>query len=207
MPHARRILGISGSPRKRSNSDAVLGQILSGAKAAGADTAACRLRDYRITPCIGCELCRKDGECTGLDDDMQLIYPQLVDARGLVLVTPVHHYNVSALVKAFIDRLYRFYDFEDARPRPWSSRLAGQGRKAVIAAVGEQPDAESMGVVMEAMRLPLAALGYDIVGELLAHPYFDAGATREDSAVMDRASELGRALAGAVADDVATGGA
>ncbi len=202
MPHAPRpmhILGVSGSPRKRSNSEALMGLILSEAKAAGAKTAACRLRDYSFSSCIGCELCRKDGECTGLDDDMQILYPQLVEATGLVLVSPVHNYNVSALVKAFIDRLYRFYDFGKGRPRPWSSRLAGQGRKAVIAAVGEQPDPESMGVVMEAMRLPLTALGFDIVGELLAYPFFDAGMVKKDPAVMDTARDLGRALAGAVA--------
>lgn len=198
-PGQGRVLGISGSPRKRSNSEALLGFILSGAKAAGTAVTACRLRDYRISACIGCELCRKDGECTGLDDDMHILYPELTGARGLVLVTPVHNYNVSAMTKAFIDRLYRFYDFGDARPRPWSSRLAGQGRKAVIAAVGEQPDPESMGVVMEAMRLPLTALGYEIVGELLAYPFFDAAAVKDDTAVTDRARELGKALAQAVA--------
>jgi len=201
MPYTPRpgtILGVSGSPRKRSNSEALLGRILGEAKAAGAVTASCRLRDYSISPCLGCELCRKDGECTALDDDMQIIYPQLMDAAGLVLVSPVHNYNVSALVKTFIDRLYRFYDFEDARPRPWSSRLAGQGRKAVIVAVGEQPDPESMGVVMEAMRLPLTALGFDIVGELLAYPFFDAGAVADDPNVTAKARDLGRDLAGAV---------
>ncbi|MFC2004247.1 NAD(P)H-dependent oxidoreductase [Chloroflexota bacterium] len=56
----------------------------------------------------------------------------------MVLISPVYSYNVTALMKAFIDRLYSFYNFSDERPGYWSSQLADQGRKAIIAVVGEQ---------------------------------------------------------------------
>ena len=162
----RRVLGVCASPRKSGNSDILVGQILAGAKERGAGGEAIHLRDYSFEPCIGCEKCRKDEICTGLDDGMQLLYPRILGSRGLVLVSPTHNYNVTAWMKAFIDRLYCFYVFDDNRPRGWSSRLAGHGRKAVLGAICEQESKKDMGFTLEAMRLPLEALGYEIVGEL-----------------------------------------
>ena len=50
-------------------------------------------------------------------DGMSLLYPKIIDARGLVLVSPTHNYNITAIMKAFIDRLYCFYNF-DNKNRP-----------------------------------------------------------------------------------------
>jgi putative NADPH-quinone reductase len=135
-----KILGIGGSPRKGGNSDVLLKHILMGAKKGNVPTERVQLRDYHYQSCIGCERCRKDGICKGIHDGMHLLYPKVREASGLVLVSPTHNYNITALMKAFIDRLYCFYIFTDDRPRNWSSRLGNQGRKALLAAVCEQPD-------------------------------------------------------------------
>jgi multimeric flavodoxin WrbA len=129
---------------------------------------------------------------------MTLIYPTLLESKGLVLISPVHNYNVTAWMKAFIDRLYCFYNFEDTRPRAWSSQLAGQGRKAVIAAIGEQEDPRDMGFALEAMRLPLEALGYEIMAELPVLRLFDRGAIDGHKDVLVRAHEAGKRLANAL---------
>lgn len=193
-----RILGVGGSPRRNGNSDALLRQILKGA--AGPDFAAggIHLRDYQYQGCIGCEKCRKSGVCKGLKDGMCLIYPELLAASGLVLVCPTHNYNVTAWMKAFIDRLYCFYRFDDHRPRGWSSRLAGQGRKAVLAVVCEQENPEDMGFTMEAMHYPIEALGYEVVGKLPVFGIFDRGKVKEKDAIMAKAEQIGRDLARAL---------
>jgi multimeric flavodoxin WrbA len=129
---------------------------------------------------------------------MTLLYPQLLEAQGLVLISPVHNYNVTAWIKAFIDRMYCFYDFENTRPRGWSSRLAGQGRKAVIAAIAEQEDKKDMGFALEAMRLPLEALGYEIVAELPVLRLFDRGIIRDHQELLDQARQAGKKLAQAL---------
>jgi multimeric flavodoxin WrbA len=167
------IFGVSGSPRKNGNSDILLKSIISGV--VNEDVAAnyCNLKDIQFQGCIGCERCRKDKICTGLIDGMSLIYNKIVSSKGLVLVSPTHNYNVTSWMKAFIDRLYCFYNFKNDRPRSWSSQLAGQGRKAVIAAICEQETKEDMGFTIEAMRKPLEALGYEIVGELSVFRIFD----------------------------------
>lgn len=192
------ILGVDGSPRRGGNSQALLAAVLDGAAEAGRESRAAHLMDYRFEPCVGCEKCRRDKICTRFNDGMTLLYPEIVDSRGLVLVSPVHNYNVSAMTKAFIDRLYCFYDFEDTRPRAWSSRLAGQGRKAVIAAVAEQVQRKDMGFTLEAMRLPLEALGFEIVTEVAVLGIFDRGAVRGQDAIMDEAREAGARLAQAL---------
>lgn len=194
--HTRQsILGVSGSPRANGNSDVLLKHVLKGAQEENIPTETILLRNYYFQPCVGCERCRKDKACTKLNDGMQILYPKIRASQGLVLACPTHNYNVTAWMKAFIDRLYCFYNFEDTRPRAWSSRLANQNRKAAIVAVCEQQNKKDMGFTLEAMRLPLEALGYEIVGELAVFRIFDRGAVRNEEDTLQDASALGKKLA------------
>lgn len=191
------ILGIGSSPRKGGNTDVLLRNLLKGANSQNASVEEIHLRDYRFESCIGCEGCRVAKRCTGLDDEMQLIYPKIHQATGLVLVTPIHNYNMTAFMKAFIDRLYCFYDFGDERPGDWSSRLADQGRRVIIAAIGEQSDLEEggMDLTLKAMRLPLEALGYEVTGMMPVLGIFDKGEIEKRQRILDEAKKLGRQLA------------
>jgi multimeric flavodoxin WrbA len=193
------VLGLFGSPREKSNSRALMEAVLEGAAQAGAATRGLGLAGLGIQPCQACERCRGKGRCERILDGMQELYPLIQEARGLVLATPVHNYNVSAVVKAFIDRLYCFYDFTPPRPGPWSSRLAGQGRRAVTGAVGEQEEGSGLGVVLPAMRLPLEALGYSVDAELLAEGVFPPGRVAGDARKLERARRAGRELGEALA--------
>ncbi len=199
-PPEPKVLGFSGSPRKGGNSDVILRTILKGVSENQTMAESLRLADFQYQPCIGCERCRKDKICTGLMDGMSLVYPKILDARGLVLVSPTHNYNITAWMKAFIDRLYCFYDFNNNRPRGWSSRLANQGRKAVIAAVCEQEDKNDMGFTIDAMRRPLEALGYEIIGELAVFGVFDRAGVKKQTRTLIRASALGSDLSKFIGD-------
>ena len=190
-----RILGVSGSPRRGGNSDIILDNILNNI---GADSEVIYLSDMDFSSCVGCERCRKDKICTRFEDDLTPFYEVIREAMGLVLVSPVHNYNITSWMKAFIDRLYCLYDFDDERPRGWSSRLAGQGRSVALAIVAEQMEKKDLGVTMEALRMPMKAFGYGIVGELQVLGKFDAGIVGKDPDVLQQCAELGRKLAGAL---------
>ncbi len=190
------VLGIGASPRKNGNSDVLMAHLLKSVAELGVGTAHAQLRDVAFQGCIGCEKCRNDKICTGLLDGMSLIYPRILSSKGLVLVCPTHNYNVTAWMKAFIDRLYCFYNFTNDRPRGWSSQLAGQGRKAVVVAICEQENEEDMGFTLEAMKRPISALGYDVIGELPVFRIFDKGRVKDDQSVLDQAAALGKKLAG-----------
>jgi len=94
-------LYISGSPRKRSNTDHLL-HLLQGQ--IGGEFI--KLSDYDIKPCYSCWACLKNGACI-IDDDMtSVLMPKLLDADGIVLGSPVYFNNVTAQLKAFIDRTW-----------------------------------------------------------------------------------------------------
>jgi multimeric flavodoxin WrbA len=197
-PSQARILGIGGSPRKGGNSDTLLRSMIGGARKQKVESHGVHLRDVSFQGCVGCEQCRKDKICTGLVDGMSFLYPDIIESRGLILVSPTHNYNVTAWMKAFIDRLYCFYNFDRQCPRGWSSRLADQGRKAVIGAICEQVDERDMGFTVDAMRLPLEALGYEVIGVLPVFKVFEKGKVKEDNEVLIRAEQLGADLAEAL---------
>jgi len=193
-----KVPGISGSPRARGNTARLLTEILRGVSDAGGETSAVSLSGYTIEGCIGCERCRRDRTCTRFNDGMTLLYPRIVDADALVLGSPVYHYNVTSQMKAFIDRLYAFYDFTDERPRGYSSRLADRERKAVVFAVGEQADPADLGVALEALSLPLRPLGYEVVAELPVLSCFEPGIVGKKKEVLAQAYRCGRELASAL---------
>lgn len=198
-----RIIGFSGSPRKNGNSDILLETIMAGVNEEMVPFCHYNLTGIDFKGCIGCEKCRKSKICTGLIDGMSLIYPRFFRSRGLVLVSPTHNYNITSWMKAFIDRLYCFYNFENDRPRSWSSQLAKQNRKAVIAAICEQESTEDMGFTLEAMRNPLEALGYEIIEALPVFRIFDKAKVRHDEQVMNKAHELGKKLAQSIKETTA----
>lgn len=190
-----KILGVSGSPRKNGNTDVLLDSFLKGAESEGADTKKIHLKEYSIESCIGCEACRKDGTCTRFHDGMELLYPEIEECKGLILGSPVYNYNVTAEMKTFIDRLYPFYVFTEQRPGPYSSKLEDQGRKALIFTVCEQVKAEEMGFALEALGMPLEALGYEIFDKFEATGYFSKGEVLKDESILKKAFEAGKNLA------------
>ena len=192
------VLGVGGSPRKNGNSDLLLKQVLAGVNQESIKCTLVQLRDLQFQGCIGCEKCRKDKICTGLTDSMSLIYNEIISSKGLVLVSPTHNYNITSWMKAFIDRLYCFYNFQNNCPRSWSSQLATQNRKAVIIAICEQENKQDMGFTLEAMRMPIEALGYQVVGEQAVFKIFAKGKVKKDSEALNKAFELGKSLAKAV---------
>lgn len=100
-----KVLGINGSPRKNGNTELLVREAMVGAQEAGAEVEILNIAGQVIAPCEGCELCADTAECC-LNDDMQKIYPMLLEADGIFLGTPVYFWSVCGQVKVFIDRTY-----------------------------------------------------------------------------------------------------
>ena len=102
-----KVVGICGSPRK-GNTEWMLRKLLEGATKAGAETELILLREKNIGWCDGCLSCEAGGEqrkgVCRIQDDMQQIYPKLVEADGLAFGTPVYFELLSGLLKNFMDR-------------------------------------------------------------------------------------------------------
>jgi len=96
-----KILYISGSPRKKSNTDYLLRLALS---ITGGQFI--KLTDYKIEPCKSCWACQKLDKCIINDDMTNILIPKLLDNEVFVLGSPVYFNGVSAQLKAFIDRTW-----------------------------------------------------------------------------------------------------
>jgi len=189
------VLIVSGSPRLGGNSDTLAKHIAQEVTSASLDAEIVNLSEHEFSGCIGCERCRKSGICTQFDDGMTPIYDKLLRAQGLVLISPVHNYNVTSWTKAFIDRLYCFYEFENPRPGPWRSVLSNQGRTALVVAVSEQNDVADAGFALEAMRMPLEALGYEVIEDLLVPGVFGKGEVARRPEALRTVEDAARDLA------------
>lgn len=196
-----KILGIGGSPRRGGNSDILLKRILKGAEKEGVPTELVQLRNYDFGPCIGCEKCRKDRICTGLNDGMTLLYPKYIEARGLVLVSPIHWYYVSALMKSFIDRLYCMFQWPVARGKDWVCITGHHKRKMVGAVVYEQHTPEGMGHTLESMALWMRDLETEIVDKLAVGSTFAVGEVKKNTDALEKAEAMGVKLARAIKED------
>ena len=102
------ILGIVCSPRKGGNTEVLVQEALTAARDHGATTELFTLWDKEMKPCDGCRSCVETGKCH-VKDDMQEIYPKLLDARAIIWGTPIYFYDVSAQAKILIDRSYVLY--------------------------------------------------------------------------------------------------
>ena len=103
-----KVLGILCSLRKGGNTDILMQEALDGARDCGAEAELLTIWDKDIKPCDGCFSCAKTGKCR-IKDDMQEIYPKLLDADGIIWGTPVYFYDVAAQAKILIDRSYVLY--------------------------------------------------------------------------------------------------
>jgi multimeric flavodoxin WrbA len=82
-----------------------LAGIVNGAREAGAEVETFLLTKLIINPCTGCHTCQKTGRCI-IDDDYPKISEAMMEADGLVLASPNYISNVSASIKALLDRSF-----------------------------------------------------------------------------------------------------
>ena len=100
----KKVLILSGSPRKNGNSDVLCDQFAKGALDAGNEVEKIRVTEKKIHPCLGCYYCKDHGgECV-YKDDMADILQKIIDCDVLVLSSPVYFYSVCAQLKMVIDR-------------------------------------------------------------------------------------------------------
>lgn len=99
----KKILILSGSPRKNGNSDMLCDEFMRGAIESGNQVEKIRVAEKNIGFCRGCYACKDTGKCV-IKDDMAEVLQKMIDADVLVLASPVYFYSIDAQLKAVIDR-------------------------------------------------------------------------------------------------------
>lgn len=100
---SKKVLILSGSPRKGGNSDLLCDEFMRGAMESGNEVEKIRVAEMNVGYCRACYTCKETGECV-IKDDMADILQKIIDADVIVLASPVYFYSVDAQLKALIDR-------------------------------------------------------------------------------------------------------
>ena len=103
------VVGLQGSPRRKGNSAFLLARFLEAAASHGAQTVTIEVDRKHILPCKEYTVCEKRGICPIEDDVLHEIYPLIRRADIVVAATPVFFYNLTAQLKALIDRCQLFW--------------------------------------------------------------------------------------------------
>jgi multimeric flavodoxin WrbA len=183
---ANTILGVVGSPRKRGNTHTLVSRILEGAAAEGAAAETLFLGDLDIRECDGCHICWKGRQCSK-KDDMNKIYPKIIQSDIIVFGTPVYWYGPTALMKCFIDRFVYFNCPEN--------RAAIKGKSAVIAVPFEEEDPKTADLLVKFFKKSLQYLEMKLIGKILVPGVGSRGDILRKPGSLGEGYELGRKLA------------
>jgi len=173
-----KILALIGSPRKGSNTDILVDEILKGSKKAGHTSEKLYLYDYKISPCIDCRACKKGKFVCPIKDGMKQIYPKMDDADLIIFGTPNYFYGPTGKMKLLIDRM---------RPFVANGKLKGK-RWVLVTPAAEGPRA--CRPLIQMLRLSFDYLGMKFIGKILVKAY-EKGEIKENRRELDSAYKLG----------------
>lgn len=183
----QKVLVLLGSPRRKGNSAILADQISKGAMAGKAKVETIYLQGKNIAPCKACMSCqKKNSKGCSIKDDMQEIYPKLIEAAAWVIASPVYWFTMSAQTKIFMDRCFALPSYH-ADPF--------RGKRIAIAMTYGDENPFSSGCV-NALRAFQDAYGYTespIVGMVYGSA-MDAGEIRSNEKLMQDAFDLGKKL-------------
>lgn len=163
---SKRIVVITGSPRKKGNSFAMTEAFIRAAEAKGHTVTRFDAAMKKIGGCHACETCFKSGKACSFDDDFNTIAPAILEADAVVFSMPVYWYSIPAQVKGVIDKLYSFC-------------VAGKevaGKECALITCCEEEDTSVMDGVRVPMERTAALLKWKMVGEVLVPGVLEVGA-------------------------------
>ena len=186
-----KVLGITGSPRRGSNTDTLLAEVIRGAASKGAEVKTIFLSQLNIAPCQHCDACFKAGECK-TDDDMQLVYRELAAADRIVLASPIHFMGVTAQTKTMIDRCQSLW------ARKYKLNLPPLGnrrpRKGFFISVGGRGLYNLFEPALATVRALFSSLDIEYSGKLAFSEMDDKGAILKHTEALKQAYLAGQRL-------------
>ena len=161
----KKIVVITGSPRKKGNSFAMTEAFIQAAEAKGHTVTRFDAALKNVGGCRACETCFKTGKACSFDDDFNTLAPAILAADAVVFSMPVYWYSIPAQIKGVIDCLFSFV--------VGGKDIAGK-EYAVIACCEEQDMS-----VFDGVRAPLersaALLKWTKAGEVLVPGVLNLG--------------------------------
>ena len=161
----KKIVVITGSPRKNGNSFAMTDAFIQAAETKGHTVTRFDAALKNIGGCRACMTCFQTGKACSFDDDFNTIAPAILEADAIVFTMPVYWYSIPAQIKGVIDRIY-------------SLVVGGKdiaGKECALITCCEEDDMS----VMDGVRIPMERMcalnKWKMVGEVLVPGVLNAG--------------------------------
>ena len=161
----KKVVVITGSPRKNGNSAAMAEAFIKAAEEKGHTVTRFDAAMMNGGGCHACETCFKSGKACSFDDDFNTIAPHILEADDIVFAMPGYWYSIPGQIKNVIDKIYSFC-------------VAGKdvaGKGCGLIACCEEEDM----TVLDGVRMPLersaALLKWHMIGEVLIPGVLNTG--------------------------------
>jgi multimeric flavodoxin WrbA len=164
------------------------------AEGEGAQVSTYALNSLKYRGCQGCLLCKTKSEVCVLEDGLTPILEAVRGCDVLVLATPVYFGEVTAQLKAFIDRTYSFFTPDYALNKEKRTRLAPGKTLCFVIAQGH-PREDLFTDIFPRYAYFFNWLGFSHSKLLRACKVYHLGDVRKRDEVLEEARALGRALA------------
>jgi len=186
-----RVLGISGSPRKKGLTDLLLDESLDGARAAGARTDKIILNDLSLRPCQECWQCIDARSCAQ-PDEMKTVYQKIYDADALIIASPIYFGTITAQLKIMIDRCNSIWAARRLNKRV---KPSGPEKKGGFICVAGKDKKGYFKNAKSIIRILFATVGVNYSRELFVGGVDDISAnSRKKKEAILKAYELGLSL-------------
>jgi len=101
-----KVVAFNGSPRKEGNTHLLIQRVLEELRKEGIETESIHFGGKPLRGCTACLKCvkNKDKKCGLPNDGLNDYVAKMEEAEGIILASPVYFSNVTAEMKALIDR-------------------------------------------------------------------------------------------------------
>ena len=178
----KKVLILSGSPRRGGNSDILCEEFMKGALDSGNEVEKIFVAEKKIAPCTGCYYCKNSGGRCAFNDDMTDILQKIIDCDVLVLSSPVYFYSICAQLKAVIDRCV-------ARWREIANK------DLYYIATAAEADEDTLDTTLACFHgFAMCIDGYEEKGTLYGKGVYEKGEVKNRPELMTIAYEMGQSV-------------
>ncbi len=191
---SKKIMIVSGSPRKNGNTALIAGKIAEGAKAAGHEVALIELAKLRGfgQGCVSCFACQRSTvyRCA-FKDEITPVLEAMHNYDTVVLAAPVYFFGAASQMKAFIDRFYSQVKYDNGVLATTLAKITF----AVAVTAGDTREESGANTFVDSVK---HLTGY--LGRPEPAVYFAGGGTesvevlRSNATLMAEAEAFGKAL-------------
>jgi len=183
------LLALASSPRRNGNSEILLKEFCRGAEDAGWQVELLRINDLKFRPCQACDACAKDGRCI-LKDDMQEVYPKMINADALVIASPITFGSLNAQLKMLIDRFQCWWHAKFNLNTPFvPDKPKRQGFFICVGALKRERYCEN---ALEIIKVFFTNINHKFAGSLSYRGYDEKGAVLHSPEALAETYQAGK---------------